>query len=92
MSGLSVHAQTIRDSVVVTGDGNTVTSVFGETGVRLSLERRQVPAPDRRRPPRPGEPPRELDIFAPLRRIAGHADGQAIRSASQVFLDNRLGE
>jgi hypothetical protein len=65
VSGLSVHAQTIRDSVVVTGDGNTVTSVFGETGVRLSLERRQVPAPDRRRPPRPGEPPRELDIFAP---------------------------
>jgi hypothetical protein len=84
VSDLSVHAQTIRDSVVVTGDGNTVTAAFGHTGVRLPLERRQVRAPDRRRPPRPGEPPRELDIFAPaagaLPLLGRDADLEALRA------------
>jgi tetratricopeptide (TPR) repeat protein len=65
MSDRSVHAATIRESVVVTGDGNTVVANFGATSARLSLQRRQVRPIDRRRTPRPGEPPRELDLFAP---------------------------
>jgi hypothetical protein len=64
VSDQSVHAQDIRHSVV-TGDGNSITATFGNTGVRLPLERRQVPVPDRRRPPRPSELPRELDILLP---------------------------
>jgi tetratricopeptide (TPR) repeat protein len=81
MDDRSVHASTIRDSVVISGDGNTVFASFGDSGARLALNRRQVRPPDRRgpvrpvrrqvRPPdrrgpvRPGDPPRELDLFAP---------------------------
>jgi tetratricopeptide (TPR) repeat protein len=80
----SIHTQSLQNSVAVTGDGNSVTAVFGDTGVRLPLERRQVPAPDRRRKPRPGEPPRELDIFAPgagaLPLLGREADLDALRA------------
>src|SRR5437868_4679197 len=65
MSDRSVAAETIRSSAVVTGDGNIIIATFGDTGIRLPLQRRQVRAPDRRRAPRPGELPRELDVFSP---------------------------
>jgi hypothetical protein len=55
----------IRHSVVVTGDGNSITATFGDTGAPAAGTPRQVFVPDRRRPPRPGELPRELDILAP---------------------------
>ena len=80
----SIHSQSMHNTVAVTGDGNSVTAVFGDTGVRLLLERRQVATPDRRRKPRPGEPPRELDIFAPgagaLPLLGREADLAALRA------------
>jgi hypothetical protein len=63
MSDRSAHARDIRQSVVVTGDGNTVTLTFGDSGNVLPLRRRQFRPPDRRRRPASGEPPRELDLL-----------------------------
>src|SRR5437764_11006457 len=65
MSDRSAHARDISRSVVVTGDGNTVTLTFGDSGIVLPLRRRQFRPSDRRRPPAPGEPPREFDLRAP---------------------------
>jgi len=65
MSDRSAHARDISQSVVVTGDGNTVTLTFGDSGIVLPLRRRQFRPPDRRRRPAPGEPPRELDLLVP---------------------------
>jgi tetratricopeptide (TPR) repeat protein len=65
VSDRSVNADTITNSVVVTGDGAIITATFGNTGARLDLWRRQVRTHDRRRPPRPDRPPRELDLFRP---------------------------
>jgi tetratricopeptide (TPR) repeat protein len=53
----------IRDSVVVTGDGNLVRVSFGDSGIVLQPVRKHWPRPDRRPPPKPGEPPRELDLL-----------------------------
>ncbi len=62
----SVHVDgEVRQSVIVTGSGNTVALSFGETGIRLPLRRKQFGPPVRRRRPAPGEPPRELDLLAP---------------------------
>jgi tetratricopeptide (TPR) repeat protein len=65
MTNGSVQARDISQSVVVTGDGNTVTLTFGDSGVVLPLRRKQFRPPDRRRRPAPGEPPRELDLLVP---------------------------
>src|SRR5215467_8720710 len=65
MTGGSVQARDISQSVVVTGDGNTVTLAFGDSGVILPLRRRQFRPPDRRHRLAPGEPPRELDLLVP---------------------------
>ena len=65
MSDQSVHARDIVHSAVVSGNWNTVTLTFGDSGIVLPLRRRQFPAPDRRRRPAPGEPPRELDLLVP---------------------------
>ncbi|MFL5255037.1 MAG: AAA family ATPase [Rhodopila sp.] len=87
MSDQSVHAQDIRHSVV-TGDGNSITATFGDTGVRLPLERRQVPVPDRRRPPRPGELPRELDILLPTAGTLPLLGREAMLEALHAWLDD----
>ena len=50
MGDRSVHAGGISQSVVVTGDGNTVSLVFGTTGIALSLRRPQIVRPERRKP------------------------------------------
>jgi hypothetical protein len=60
MGDRSVSARDVKNSVVVTGDGNTLS--FGDTGIMLPLRRKQFPPPDRRRP-REGEPARELDLL-----------------------------
>jgi hypothetical protein len=65
MTGGSVQARDISQSVVVTGSGNTVTLTFGDSGIVLPLRRRQFRPPDRRRRPAPGDPPRELDLLVP---------------------------
>jgi hypothetical protein len=65
MSDRSAHAHDISQGVVVTGDGNTVSLTFGDSGIVLPLQRRQFRPPDRRRRPAQGEPPRELDLLAP---------------------------
>jgi tetratricopeptide (TPR) repeat protein len=65
MGDRSVDARDIKQSVVVTGGGNNVALTFGDTGIRLPLRRKQFPPPERRRPPRKGEPPRELDFLVP---------------------------
>jgi hypothetical protein len=65
MADRSVVGRNISQSVVVTGDGNTVTLTFGDSGVVLPLRRRQFRPPDRRRRPAPGELPRELDLLVP---------------------------
>ena len=51
--------------MVVTGSGNTVTLTFGDTTKFLSLRRIQFRPVDRRRQPKAGEPPRELDLLDP---------------------------
>jgi hypothetical protein len=48
MGDRSVSARDVKNSVVVTGDGNTLS--FGDTGIMLPLRRKQFPPPDRRRP------------------------------------------
>ena len=63
MGDRSVDARDISQSVVVTGHGNKVELIFGDTGIALPLRRRQFAPPDRRRQPREGEPPRELDLL-----------------------------
>ena len=65
MTGGSVQARDIIKSAVVTGNWNTVTLTFGDSGIVLPLRRRQFRPPDRRRRPAPGEPPRELDLLVP---------------------------
>jgi hypothetical protein len=65
MSNRSVQAGDISHSVVVTGDGNSVTLTFGASGVSIPLIRKQFPPPERRRQQAAGEPPRELDILDP---------------------------
>jgi hypothetical protein len=49
----------------VTGDGNNVALIFGAAGIALPLRRKQFPPPERLHRPRPGEPPRELDLLVP---------------------------
>ena len=70
MSDRSVAAGDVSRSVIVTGDGNRVSLVFGDSGMVLPLVRRQVPAPDRRRRLGPGEARRELDVLVADRRAA----------------------
>src|SRR6267378_3136081 len=65
MGHRSVQARDISHSAVVTGDGNTVTLTFGDSGVSLPLLRKQFPPPERRRRQVAGEPPRELDLLVP---------------------------
>jgi len=61
----SVQAETISQSVVVTGDGNRVSLRFGDTGIILPLKRKQFRPPERRRRLAPDERPRELDLLVP---------------------------
>jgi tetratricopeptide (TPR) repeat protein len=61
----TVQARDISQSVVVTGDGNTVTLTFGDSGIVLPLRRRQFRPPDRRRRLASGDPPRELELLVP---------------------------
>ena len=65
MPDRSIQTRDITNSVIVTGDRNTVTLTFGNSGVVLPLRRRQFRPPDRRRRPAAGEPPRELDLLIP---------------------------
>lgn len=66
MADRSVSARDDLRSVVIMGDGNTASLVFGDSGVRLPLRRLQVRPPERRRGLAPGER-RELDILDPAR-------------------------
>lgn len=54
----------VSQSVLISGDGNTVSLTFGGSSV-LRLSRRHVRLPDRRRAQQPGDPPRELDLLDP---------------------------
>ena len=65
MNNRSVQAGGIRQSVVVTGDGNSVSLHFGNTGIFLLLKRKQFRPPERRRRLAPDERPRELDLLVP---------------------------
>jgi tetratricopeptide (TPR) repeat protein len=62
MGDRSVSARDIKQSIVITGRGNSARLVFGDSGIVLPLRRKQFPPPDRHRP-RAGEPPRELDLL-----------------------------
>ncbi len=65
MEDRSVQAEMISQSVVVTGDGNSVSLRFGDTGIILPVKRKQFQPPDRRQMPAPGALPRELDLLIP---------------------------
>ena len=65
MSDWSVQTRDVSHSAVVTGDGNTVTLTFGDSGVSIPLLRKQFPPPERRRRQVAGEPPREIDLLVP---------------------------
>ena len=45
MTGGSVQARDISQSVVVTGSGNNVRLIFGDSGMVLPLQRRQLRRP-----------------------------------------------
>ena len=57
----------VSQSIVVTGDGNAVSLRFGDSGLVLPIDRKQVPGPDRRRRPTRDERVRELDVLDPVR-------------------------
>ena len=65
MGDRSVDARDISRSVVVTGDGNSVSLRFGDTGIILPLKRKQFRPPERRRNLAPEERSRELDLLIP---------------------------
>jgi hypothetical protein len=65
MTDNSVHAETISQAVVVTGDGNNVSLRFGDTRIILPLKRKQFRPPERRRKPASEERPRKLDLLIP---------------------------
>ena len=70
----------ISQSIVVTGDGNSVSLRFGESDVSLALNRKHVPPP--RRKTGPGK--RELDILVPemghLPLLGREAEMRALRA------------
>ncbi|MBV8738353.1 MAG: tetratricopeptide repeat protein [Alphaproteobacteria bacterium] len=88
MSDRSVSAHDIKKSVVVTGDGNSVALTFGNSGIILPLRRRQFPPPDRRHPPREGEPPRELDLLVPEAGKLPLVGRQDLLAEFQAWLDD----
>ncbi len=57
MSDRSVQARDVSRSAVVTGDGNTVTLAFGDSGASIPLLRKQFPPPERRRRQAPSDRP-----------------------------------
>jgi hypothetical protein len=63
MNDRPVQAETISQSVVVTGDGNNVSLRFGDTGIILPLKRKQFRPPERREQLARGA--RELDLLVP---------------------------
>ncbi|MGI4954572.1 MAG: tetratricopeptide repeat protein [Janthinobacterium lividum] len=70
----------VSQSVVVTGDGNTVRLSFGDSRVVLRLRRKHVRQPDRR-PAWPAGPQRELDLLDPERGtlpFVGRADTMGV--------------
>jgi len=75
-----------RQSIIVTGDGNTVTFVIGET-LRLPLWRRQFRAPDRRRRQRQGEPRHELDLLLPDADVLPFVGRDPLMAELQAWLD-----
>ena len=78
MSDRSVSANSISESVVVTGDGNAVSLTFGAGGPVLPLDRKQI-----RVDARPGGAARELDVLNPNRGtlpligLAGSVQGKS---------------
>src|SRR5205814_2456426 len=90
MSDRSAHARDIRQSVVVTGDGNTVTLTFGDSGIVLPLRRRQFPPPERRRRRAPGEPPRELDLLVPEAGNLPLIGRQDLFAELQAWIDDEV--
>jgi len=70
----------ISQSIVVTGDGNSVSLRFGESDVSLALNRKHVPPPRRKT----GPSKRELDILVPemghLPLLGREAEMRALRA------------
>lgn len=64
MDDRSVHTRDVKQSIIVTGDGNHVRLTFGDSGVVLPLRRAQFRPPERRRQPVQDQRPRELSILA----------------------------
>jgi hypothetical protein len=89
MGDRSVSARDISQSVVVTGDGNNVALTFGATGITLPLRRKQFPPPDRRRRPRAGEPPRELDLLVAEAGRLPLIGREEILAELQAWLDDK---
>jgi hypothetical protein len=90
MTGGSVQARDISQSVVVTGDGNTVTLTFGDSGIVLPLRRRQFRRPDRRRPPSTEDPPRELDLLVPEAGKLPLIGRQDLIAELQIWIDDEV--
>ena len=88
MGDRSVDARDINRSVVVTGDGNNVALTFGDSGITLPLRRKQFPPPERRRRPRAGEPPRELDLLVAEAGKLPLVGRQDLLAELQAWLDD----
>jgi hypothetical protein len=85
-SDRSVQAERISRSVVVTGDGNTVSLRFGDSGVILPLKRKQFQPPERRRAFLLDERPRELDLLIPEAGKLPLVDREDLRAELRAWL------
>jgi hypothetical protein len=86
-SDRSVQAEGISRSVVVTGDGNTVSLRFGDSRVILPLKRKHQP-PERRRAFLPNEGPRELDLLIPEAGKLPFIGREDLRAELRAWLDD----
>ncbi len=87
MNDRSVQAETISQAVVVTGNGNTVSLRFGETGITLPLKRKQFRPPERRQMAAPGALPRELDLLVPEAGKLDFVGREDLLSELRTWLD-----
>jgi hypothetical protein len=85
----SFHARDVSRSIVITGDGNTATLVFGDSGVRLPLRRLQLRPPERRRALATGER-RELDILDPARAAVPIVGREAMLAELEAWLAEEI--
>jgi hypothetical protein len=88
MNDRSFQAQDVNQSVVVMGDGNSVSLRFGDTGIKVPLKRKQFPRPERRQKPAPEGRQRELDLLIPEAGKLHFVGRKDLLAELRVWLDD----